>query len=343
MKYKLLSVRGHKETNIGDYIQALASSQFLPTIDGFVDREKLKSYSDEECAVIMNGWYIHDTSQWPPSHQIHPLFIAVHFNVLAENALFGKESLSYLKAFEPIGCRDLLTCERLHARGIEAYFSGCMTLTLGRKYATKNTNGKVYFVDPYFVTHWNAFQVLKNAIYLFFHFKSISTIAKKYPEAKKGLRKRMILTSFYRAYQKCFTKETLLEAEYICQQSSYYKINFPTDEERLEEAERLVKQYARASLVVTSRIHCALPCLGLETPVIYIEDASQSEASKCRLGGLRELFTIIRWNKNSLIPEFSISGKISKSNKPDNKSNWKPIAASLQKRVADWMNAYAHK
>lgn len=35
MQYKLLSVEGERETNIGDYIQALASRQFLPHVDGF--------------------------------------------------------------------------------------------------------------------------------------------------------------------------------------------------------------------------------------------------------------------------------------------------------------------
>lgn len=33
MKYKLLSIKGQGGVNIGDYIQALASSQFLPQID----------------------------------------------------------------------------------------------------------------------------------------------------------------------------------------------------------------------------------------------------------------------------------------------------------------------
>lgn len=52
MKYKLLSVENIAKTNIGDYFQALASSQFLPQVDGFIDREKLKDYDGEECKVI---------------------------------------------------------------------------------------------------------------------------------------------------------------------------------------------------------------------------------------------------------------------------------------------------
>lgn len=38
----------------------------------------------------------------------------------------------------------------------------------------------------------------------------------------------------------------------------------------MEYAKYLIRKYAKAKLVVTSRIHCALPCLGIETPVIFV-------------------------------------------------------------------------
>lgn len=338
MKYKLLSVRGMQETNIGDYIQALASSQFLPHVDGFIDREKLKDYNDEECAVIMNGWYIHNQCQWPPSDKIHPLYVAVHFNTLANDALYSAESVAYLKKFVPIGCRDIQTCQALTEKGIDAYFSGCMTLTLGEKYAAKERNEKVFFVDPYFITHWNLSNIIKSAWHLLCHYKDISTISQKYPENKTGLRKKMILSIFHKEYSKIFSEDTLRNAEYICQQNSYYETAFRTDSERMKEAERLVELYAKASLVVTSRIHCALPCLGLETPVIFTENSSQRIESSCRLGGLRELFNIIVWKNDHLVPEFHISGKITKDNKPYNKSNWKILAETLKTRVHNWLN-----
>jgi hypothetical protein len=41
---------------------------------------------------------------------------------------------------------------------------------------------------------------------------------------------------------------------------------------RFEEAERLIQVYATASCVITSRIHCALPCLALGTPVLLLHD-----------------------------------------------------------------------
>lgn len=329
MKYKLLAVSTENEVNIGDYIQALASSQFLPHLDGFIQREELKDYNDEECVVIMNGWYMHNTQQWPPSPKVHPLYVATHFNSLAKNILFSETSIKYLKQYEPIGCRDLYTKDLLIKNGINAYFSGCMTLTLGNKYKTQEKEKKCYFVDPYFDTKWNLFSILSNLTYLILHWNPINTIAKKYPESKKGLRKRLILTTFYKEYKRIFTKEILINAEYICQQNKFYKEYFQNDEERLLEAEHLIKKYAKAQFIVTSRIHCALPCLGLETPVIYIEDNKQTEASSCRLGGLRNLFNIITWEKGKLRPQFKFSGKINYNNIPQNSSEWKSLSAAL--------------
>jgi exopolysaccharide biosynthesis predicted pyruvyltransferase EpsI len=39
---------------------------------------------------------------------------------------------------------------------------------------------------------------------------------------------------------------------------------------RLAAAERLLEVYARAEMVVTTRLHCALPCLALGTPVLFM-------------------------------------------------------------------------
>ena len=39
---------------------------------------------------------------------------------------------------------------------------------------------------------------------------------------------------------------------------------------RFKEAEELLRRYAQAKLVITSRLHCALPCLAFDTPVIFV-------------------------------------------------------------------------
>lgn len=272
---------------------------------------------------------MHNAQQWPPSSKIIPFYVAVHFNSTVKDKLLSDESIAYLKKYEPIGCRDTNTVKLLQSKGINAYFSGCMTLTLGRNYHSEIKENKYYFVDPYFVTHWNLYTILYNAIYLLFHWKPICIIAKKHPDPKTGLRKKMIMTTFYREYKRFFRKEILINAEYINQRSIEYIRKFPTDEELLKEAERLVKCYAKAKLVVTSRIHCALPCLGVGTPVIYTEDAHQSEASACRFGGLRELFNILKWDNGHLTKEFDGKTPLDDTSSWSNKTIWKELAERL--------------
>lgn len=337
MKHKLLTVSTENQANIGDYIQALAAAKLLPSVDGFIQREQLKDYQGDHAKVIMNGWFMHHTNQWPPSENIHPLFVAFHLNSLAQQQMLNSEGIAYLKAHQPIGCRDYHTVRLLQERGIEAYFSGCLTLTLGGVIKREECSGKTYFVDPYFKTDWNVWSFLRNAATLLIHFRDIDHIARKHPEQKKGLRKRMILSAFYREYRRFFSRQTLIEAEYICQQSTYYKQAFGSDEERLQYAEQLVRKYADASLVVTSRIHCGLPCLGMGTPVILTEDARQSEASRCRMEGLRELFNRMEWNNGRLQPCFKLKHTITAETVPANKTTWKPLAERLRQTVCTWL------
>jgi len=60
------------------------------------------------------------------------------------------------------------------------------------------------------------------------------------------------------------------------------------DDERLHrfaKAAALLDHYKRARLVVTGRLHCALPCLAFGTPVVFVESAPD----RYRFDGLREL------------------------------------------------------
>jgi hypothetical protein len=331
MKYKLLAVRGIKDVNIGDYIQALASFHFLPSNDGFINRDELKSYKGEDCCVIMNGWFMHNPSQWPPSPIIHPIFVAFHINTLAKSEILSNVGINYLKKHEPIGCRDYYTKKLLQDNNIKAYFSGCLTLTLGKVYKTKIKEEKYYFVDPCFSTKITLKLISKTAVHFIKDFRKIDFIAKKYPYNIGWLKKRLKLTTFYSEYSNFFCDDILLKADYICHQTSDYN-RFQTDMELLNEAERLVKLYSKAQLVVTSRIHCALPCLGLETPVVFTQNSNWTEADACRLDGLSEMFNILYWESDHLESNFT-PHYINKNHLPTNKSNWEPICAKLSETL----------
>lgn len=336
MKHKLLAVRENLpcDINIGDYIQALASAQFIAHKDGWVERELLKEYSGDPCKVIMNAWYMHNPEQWPPSPDIDPLFVAMHINSMVRERFLQDDSLAYLKGHEPIGCRDKYTAENLCKKGIKAYFSGCMTLTLGYKYKTSKCSGKTYIVDPFFKIKKRPFSWKLQAACAFLRYPVMSLRIREKRKIKYPLSIGQLLDAawFVKRYSEVFSRDFLLDSEYISQEEPEFKQKTTNNDELLEWAEVLVKKYAEASLVVTSRIHCALPCTALDVPVIYIEDKNLPENSRCRLGGLRELFNIVLFDETKLIPQFAVKGKISKSNYPAIKLDYRPIAESLIER-----------
>lgn len=340
MKYKVLKVNTPGfQFNIGDYIQALASSQFLPSFDGFIDREHLDTYSDEETKVIMNGWYMHHPENWPPSSSINPLFVAFHINKYTQGKMLSDKGINYLRKHEPIGCRDYYTVSLLKQNGIDAYFSGCMTLTLGEKYANMKKEDKCCFVDPLLCIKWNKWKSLINLLqYIFFYKKDIDVLSSRFDIGVIGIRKKIRLVSFYKEYMKFFTRDTIINAEYICHVGDDYRNSLGSDENCLREAEKLVKKYASVKLVITSRIHCALPCLGIGTPVVYIDNYSHDDISSCRMSGLKDLFNIIlTWKDNKLTSNKMVDKKISIDNTFENKTDWEKLSSELKSKVRNFI------
>lgn len=336
MKYKLLSVGKCKEynfVNIGDYIQTLAASQFLPRIDGFIDRDMELGKEAEKSAVIMNGWFMYKSENWPPSASIYPLFVAFHMNTKVRDKMTCPNNISYFKNHEPIGCRDRNTADYLMKLGIKAYFSGCLTLTLGLKYKSTYRKENVIIVDPTTHINWNMKSLLYYTTQIPLNYKKIAILLRKKILTRFPMIIRMLyISAYYKNYSKLFTDDTILEAEYIEHQSIYYKKRLQNEQARLDEAERLVRKYSSAGMVVSSRIHCALPCLGLETPVIFVENKDQNELSASRLKGLSQLFNCLDYKNGVITPNFSVNSKLSVNNCPKNKDSWKELAFPLINR-----------
>lgn len=325
--------------NIGDYIQAIAASQFFEKIDLYIERERLNSYQGEPVKMIMNGWYMHQPENWPPTNLICPLFVAFHINSSVKKTMLSDESITYLKRYEPIGCRDIYTMKLLQSKGVRAYFSACLTLTLGLKYRWEGErDGKCYFVDPLVDNSRNVKWLLKNVTYTLFNYKKVNRQARKMYGIVDGLTIRKLLgaSSFCCIYGKAFDKKIIEDAIYIFHQSAGFKSEFPTNDDKLHYSESLIKQYSKASLVITSRIHCALPCLGLDTPVIYLNNLRAGKESTCRLGGLMNFFTIMNYTGNALIPLFEVNGKITLFNKPENKDTAKKYIKKLIETCRDF-------
>lgn len=342
MKYKLLSVENLPkggEINIGDYIQALAAFQFLPSFDGFINRERLSEYDGDECAVIMNGWYMHFPEFWPPTKKIHPLFVAFHINSSVAEKMLRGQGLSYLKEHEPIGCRDKYTYDLLTNKGIKAWFSGCLTLTLGQKYLSEEKGDSIYFTDPAIPSAQPRWLLILDVLRLFRH---PFLVRKLSPKLHDNLQistfvKYVRTARFYRLYSRIFSKNVLANAIYIRHISSTFS-NL-SNGMRLNEAEKLIRLYAKAKFVVTSRIHCALPCLGLETPVYYTYEKTWKEGSTCRFGGLMELLHVVNVTPYKLEVEFDCTDHFPEDVVVNNDS-WKPLAKRLKEICSDFIGSF---
>jgi polysaccharide pyruvyl transferase len=227
-RYGLLSYRW--SGNLGDEIQSIAARRFLPSVDLVVDRESLDRnprFNRTFFHVILNGWFMHRPHRWPPHPHVRPLITSFHLSneiliqnqsgVSAANALLEGRAREYLIEHEPIGARDLATLELLERKGVRAFFSGCLSLTLARPtVAGRRDYVCVNNLDPESVA-----------------FVQARTAA------------RVIQTTH----------------------TDWLTIGFAR---RMRKAEALLSLYAGAKCVITSRLHCALPCIALGTPVLLV-------------------------------------------------------------------------
>lgn len=322
MKYGLLAYDENKRFfNVGDNIQSLAAKQFLPQVDLFLNREKLAEYKGKKVKLIMNGWFTHNTTNWVPSDDIIPLFVSFHMNNTAAPYMLNDKGIAYLKKHEPIGCRDEFTVKILKEKDIDAYFTGCLTLTLDSYKVDDSERGNdVYIVDPLY---------------------SYPRPEKIFYNAKATVRNILNGTAFQlgkkqQHLKKFISQELLQNATFINQEppSKMY-----SDEEKFKMAEDLLKSYARAKLVITSRIHCALPCLAMGTPVIFV-NGFDSFVDSCRFDGILDLFNRIDINSKTgeYTSNFGLEGKIDVTTKIKNLELHHKLAEPLKKTCKNFVD-----
>jgi len=295
MKYGLMS---YKYTiNLGNEIQSIASRRFLPEIDCYVDHEKLNKFDEaEDVKLIMNGFYLDCFDAWPPTRNINPLLISMHFrnNDDIKKVIFSKESKDFLNDFGPVGCRDLHSVDFLNDNGVEAYFSGCLTLTLD----SGSKKGYDDEVEDYIVVNLdNPEDVLP------------------FLKGKTDRKIYVINQDFQPDYATAFPGQI---GRSLYNFTSYYSV-----EEKFYLAENLLKVYENAGCVITDRLHCALPSLALKTPVLLFNSRQNQE----RFNGLNNLLL------TSTVKEYKDNYNIfDVNNPPENSDEYLGLRKDLIKR-----------
>lgn len=221
--------------NLGDAIQNIAVENLLRELDIepqiLINHDALAAYNGDETFLVMQGWYgiCHNTFSADWSEKIKPIFLGFHLNESfnARDVFKGKNIQNKMQDFEPIGCRDRNTADFLKSLGLNAYFSGCMTLTYAAR-TTEPQNGKIFIVDV------------------------SDEVLDIIPDSIKQ------------------------EADYSITHMYKFK-NYPISEEEAldfeNRARELLARYRNeAKLVITSRIHCAMPCIAMGIPIVFINN-----------------------------------------------------------------------
>ena len=127
---KRLRRKGSYTINLGDWIQSLAVQRLVESLGDAageiikIDRDSLPAYQGPPVRLIMNACFLEHCFPIPP--QVEPVFIG--FQTSSRDLI--RQYLDYFKAHQPIGCRDTSTRNMFHEQGVEAYITGCLTMTL---------------------------------------------------------------------------------------------------------------------------------------------------------------------------------------------------------------------
>ena len=266
MKYGLIA--HFKTQNIGDDIQCYAMQRFLPHLDYLIDREHLDSFytqTGEQVAAFLGGWYLHRPLNWPPSPFLKLLPLAFHLSISDKKGLLALTyyGADWFKKFPAIGCRDEGSAEFLKNYGISAYLSGCFTLTL-EPFPDVEHHGKIVAVDlPNEVVEFIKRKTNKDIFITSHSLSQIQLPQEVLDFVEEHNPKVIVPTSHYPAQP----------------DTPHAKVRYPGNwSYRHTLVEGLLRFYQGASLVVTSRLHVALPCLALGTPILLVLDSKRINA-----------------------------------------------------------------
>ena len=171
MKFANYKYVGKNINNLGDHVQILTvdylyQTMGIPDVDiVYIDKDDLQAYDGESVRLPVSMPLIDYKERGIAgmfSAQINPVFFGL---TMAKDELLPEE-VDYLKAHEPVGCRDERTWHTLTGYGISAYLGGCLTVTLPTRKSCTDKQNKVFIIDPTEgLKNYIPDYITKNAIY----------------------------------------------------------------------------------------------------------------------------------------------------------------------------------
>jgi lipopolysaccharide biosynthesis glycosyltransferase len=257
-----------------------------------VNRDNLSSlkkrFPRDNVWIIMNGWWMHPFKNngdidFPPPSNVRPILTSFH--IADERILNRANCRDYLIKWGPVGARDLDTYHKLQQKGIPSFFSGCLTLNIDTLFSVPvDKNSAVYIVDTNLLKSKQRFV------------KKIKYVKQKKILKYKTKSKKVIKKIVYKKVRKVVK---IPEETKVVHSKNIYRrtplTNFIT-------SYNLLKKYAAAKHIYTSRLHCFLPSLSLGASVTFQSPQGDPNkttwGSKDRFNGLRELINSPHKRKN---------------------------------------------
>lgn len=296
MKYGVI-VYTHTK-NIGDDIQSYAASRLLPRVDYYIEREHMDVFrpkENEPVSTIMNGWFMYNKLAWPISSYINPLYISMHF--LQKDSLLVEDS--FLKG---LGGEDLIACGPVGARDVA-------TLKMFER----------------------------NQIPAYFSGCATLTLPKMKKLPGSAEEKPYVCLTDVPDEVENYYRRTYPDIDFRIIEHEPRKMPPLVKEgaewtDRFRTVEELLTVYQNAQAVVTTRLHCAMPCLALETPVLLIVNDDMYEPD--RISGLVEL---VRRASSSEIVKGNASFDL--RDPGPNSSDYHTVREGIIRKVEDFVRA----
>lgn len=124
------AILGYDTKNLGDDMQGLAAMALLNRVDAILNRDIIHQEPGFPVTCIFNSWFKLGDILRPPAPGVSPIFWGL---CVGRKKLLESKWLQYLGEHAPIGCRDRHSRQLLEERGVNAHFTGCLTLRLGRQ------------------------------------------------------------------------------------------------------------------------------------------------------------------------------------------------------------------
>lgn len=242
MKYANITMeeRYQNEGNLGDYVQFIAIDHIYELM-GIPNSEIIKieywnltDYDGEEVILPINFFYFNPSSSGKPfilSPQIHPVYLGLHLP-----GEISEKEIEYFHSNTPIGCRDEYT----------------------------------YRIMEKALSESSAIDIPHENINLYLHGCITATLPRREEKEYKEIYLIDIPKTIEDKIPKDITANAIKMSHLLYNDLKKKRLLTGSDSAQEFVKNRLELYRDTAKLVVTSRMHCAVPCIAMGIPIVFL-------------------------------------------------------------------------